>query len=348
MNGNLNFDNYKINKSSIRSLRERLIESKLDLKLIIKKLKESQKVIVICGPTCSGKSKLGLILSELLDTDIISIDSIQVYRGMDIGTAKFDASKYNKKQYMIDLFEPDHSLSVVEFKEICDDIIKNKFFSVKKVPIIAGGSGLYIRSVIDGIDNIPDSDKNIRKKLKDLIDREGLAKYYQRLKKIDKEYANKISENDMRRIIRALEVYEVTGISFSSLHKIWKNKKKHYDSIFIGLDMERRALYSRIEDRVDEMFRKGLLEEVKKIIDGGYKDCRSVTQAVGYKEVLQYLKGDISIEECVSKVKMNTRRLAKKQITWFKSEPKINWIRLDNYDNIFNLIRDIFIIIKKN
>jgi len=348
MDENSYFNNFKISKSSINSIRKYLIEKGLDLKLIIKKLIESEKLIVICGPTCSGKSKMGIILSELLDTDVISIDSIQVYIGMDIGTDKFDAGRYNKKQYMTDLFEPDHNMSVVEFKKICDDVIKKHFFSVKKVPIIAGGSGLYIRSVISGIDNIPERDKNIRKKLKEMIDRDGLPKYYQRLKKIDNEYAVRISENDTRRIIRALEVYELTGISFSSLHKTWKNKKKRYDSILIGLNTERDILYRRIENRVDEMFKKGLVEEVKKLIDRGYKDCMSITKAVGYKEVLQHLRGETDIEECINKVKRNTRRLAKKQITWFRSEPKINWIRLYNYDNIFNLIRDIFIIIERN
>ncbi len=348
MNDLLEFNNYKISESSINNIKKYLMENEIDLGTLTKNLRKSKKLIVICGPTCTGKSKIGLILSKLFDTDIVSMDSIQVYRGMDIGTDKLDAEKYNKKQYMANIFEPEHDLSVVEFKNICDDIIKQKFFSVDKTPLMVGGSGLYIRSVINGIDNVPDKNKDIRKKIKDGIKKDGLRKYYLRLKKLDKEYANKISENDQRRIVRALEVYELTGMCFSGMQKRWKNKNTFYDSILIGIKIKRDILYRRIENRVDKMFEKGLLKEVKKLVDKGYKDCRSITQAVGYKEVLEYLRGELTIEECVNKVKRNTRRLAKKQLTWFNSESKINWIRLDNYDNIFNLIRDIFIIIERN
>ncbi|MDD3818911.1 MAG: tRNA (adenosine(37)-N6)-dimethylallyltransferase MiaA [Actinomycetota bacterium] len=332
-------------KSGSKYLKTILKNYKIDIDSLSKYLQESKKVIVICGPTCTGKSKAGMVVAGFLDTDIISMDSMQVYRGMDIGTDKYDTERYNIKQYMVDIFAPDHIMSVVEFKEICDRIIEEQFFSLNKIPIMVGGSGLYIRSVIKGIDKIPYGSKELREKLKDEIRKNGTRKYYLKLKKVDKEYAEKISENDSRRIIRALEVYELTGLPFSDFQRIWKYKDSTYDSILIGIKMERSNLYRLIEKRVDEMFERGLLDEVKMLVDKGYANCRSLTQAVGYKEVLDYLKGKITLEDCIKEVKKNTRNLAKKQMTWFNSESNINWITADNYDNIFNLAADILKII---
>ncbi len=337
-----------IRNSELKSFKIKLKSNHIDLDGLIKKLASLRKVVVICGPTCTGKSRVGVIVAKLLNTDIISVDSIQVYKGMDIGTDKYKLEGHGIKQYMTDIFDPDHNLSIIEFKEICDDIIRKYFFFKEKIPLLVGGSGLYIRGIISGMDPVPDKNEEIRRRLKEEIESYGIKKYYLKLKKIDPEYAKKISECDQRRIIRALEVYETTGLSFSSLQSVWKNKKSTCEAIFIGLMMERTALYRRIDERVEEMFKKGLVEEVRKLVDRGYKNCRSVLQAVGYKEVLKYLSGEVTLENCVAEVKMNTRRLAKKQATWFNSEPKINWIRVDNYDNIFNLTRDIFEIIQKS
>ncbi len=332
-------------KSGFKYLRTILKNYRIDINGLSEYLRESKKVIVICGPTCTGKSKTGIVIAEFLETDIISMDSMQVYRGMDIGTDKYDTESHNIKQYMVDIFDPDHIMSVVEFKEICDRIIEEKFFSLNKTPIMVGGSGLYIRSVVKGIDKVPCGSKELREKLKDEIRKNGTRKYYLKLKEVDKEYAEKISENDSRRIIRALEVYELTGLPFSDFQRIWKYKDSTYDSILIGIKMERSRLYSLIEKRVDEMFERGLLNEVKVLVDKGYANCRSLTQAVGYKEVLDHLNGKITLEECIKEVKKNTRKLAKKQMTWFNSESSINWITADNYDNIFNLVADILKII---
>jgi tRNA dimethylallyltransferase len=337
-----------IKNSELKSIKIKLKSNHINLDKLIKKLISLKKVIVICGPTCTGKSKVGITIAKLLDTDIISADSMQVYRGMDIGTDKCNTGNYGIKQYMTDIFEPDHNLSVIEFKEICDDIIEKKFSLEGKIPLLIGGSGLYIRGIIYGMDSIPGENKELRKRLREEIKNKGIKKYYLKLKKVDSEYAKKISENDQRRIIRALEVYEITGLPFSDLQNIWKNKKPTYEAIFIGLKMERAELYKRIDKRVEDMFKKGLLSEVKRLIDKGYKDCHSVLQAVGYREVIKHLNGETTLESCATEVKMNTRRLAKKQMTWFNSEPKINWIRADNYDNIFNLTGDILKIIQKN
>ncbi|MDD5621642.1 MAG: tRNA (adenosine(37)-N6)-dimethylallyltransferase MiaA [Actinomycetota bacterium] len=336
-----------IKNSLIKSIKNELRNNDICLDKLIRKLTDFKKVIVICGPTCAGKSRIGIILARLLETDIISVDSMQVYRGMDIGTDKYDLSDYGIKQYMTDIFNPDHDLSIMEFKGICDEIIKNNFFLENKIPLIVGGSGLYIRGIISGMDHMPDENKDIRKRLKEDIKNHGMEKYYSKLKKIDPNYANKISGNDQRRIIRALEVYEITGNTFSSLQNIWKNHKSDYRAISVGITLDRKKLYDNIDERVDGMFENGLVEEVKELIDNGYEKYRSVLHAVGYKEVLKYLKGEETLEKCVSDIKRNTRRLAKKQMTWFNTETKINWIRADNYDNIFKLIRDILKIIQK-
>ena len=331
-----------IKNSDLRLIKSVLKNNHIDLVKLCTDLIRLKKVITICGPTCTGKSKIGTITAKLINTDIISIDSMQVYRGMDIGTAKYDSKRYGVKQFMTNIFEPDHSLSVLEFKDMCRDIIKKEFFRKNKIPLMVGGSGMYMRGVLKNMDIVPDGSEMIRKRLKENIKRKGIKEYYKKLKKIDKDYARKVSENDHRRIIRALEVYEITGTPFSRFQNVWKKKSPEYDSVLIGLEMEKPMLNELIKKRVRRMFEIGLVEEVKNLVKKGYKNCTSMLQAVGYKEVIKYLDGEISFNECIEKVDRNTRKLAKKQMTWFRSELKINWIRVSNYDNIFNLILDIF------
>jgi len=307
---------------------------------------KSRKAIIICGPTCIGKSKIAISLAGIFKTDIISIDSMQVYRGMNIGTDKYDTKRYNIKQYMIDIFDPDHNATVAEFRNICRDIIENKFFLREKVPILVGGSGLYMRGVVDDLDFVPGKSKAIRSKIGDDVKKYGLLKYYEELKKIDPLYSSKISENDERRIVRALEVYKVTGKPFSFYQNKWESRQSIYDCIFIGIKTEKSKLHESIDKRVDEMFKNGLVEEVKALAGKGYGNCLSLRQAVGYKEVLEFLSGDIDFEQCVKKVKSNTKKLAKKQMTWFNSDDRIKWIRTDDDSSSSELIENILILIK--
>lgn len=337
-----------IENIDLKETKSKLKNARIDLERLRKDLINSKKVIVICGPTCAGKSRAGIIIARLFNTDIISIDSMQVYRGMNIGTDKCQSEVYGVRQFMTDIFEPDHNLSVVEFKEMCGKIIEKEFFQKKKSPLLVGGSGMYLRAVLRDMDRIPKADEAIRKKLEQGIKKDGIEKYYQELKKIDSRYAKKISKNDHRRIIRALEVYQITGFPFSVFQKVWESPKEVYDSVIIGLDVKKSDLYECINKRVEEMFRRGLVDEVKDLISKGYKNCGSLLQAVGYKEVLQYLNGEISLNKCNSEVAKNTRRLAKKQMTWFRSELKINWIRVSNYDNIFKLIADVLKLLEKS
>jgi tRNA dimethylallyltransferase len=336
--------------------------------LSVRKFMFEKKLIpVICGPTCTGKSALAFNLAKIFETDIISIDSMQVYKGLNIGTDKYDSSQIGIKQYMTDVFEPDHKLTVVEFRDICRHIIEEEFFKKGKVPIIAGGSGLYLRAVIDELDFTIDKDKGTgsgsivgentdsgritgkdEKKIREELysraesSNGGLLGLYIKLKQVDPLYAAKISPNDKKRIIRAIEVYTLTGHPFSSFQDKWQTRKSIYNCIIIGLSTQKEMLHANIEKRVDSMFGKGLIHEVGDLTEQGYSDSNSLTQAVGYKEVLRYLDGDMDIDMCRQEIIKNTKRLAKKQMTWFKADPRINWIRTDNYDNIFDLIERVF------
>jgi tRNA dimethylallyltransferase len=282
---------------------------------------------------------LSIQLARIFNTDLISADSMQVYKGMDIGTDKMGSDIYGIKQYMIDICNPCHRMTVKEFKDMAEEILEEEFINKNKVPIVAGGSGLYIRAIIDGIDESPGEDRVLREKMYQDMEINGTEKYYEKLKEVDSEYAAKISMNDKRRILRALEVYRTSGIPYSSFQKSWK-EGENYKAVMIGLKKERQSLYKEIEDRVDAMFEKGLVEEVKGLLDKGYGNCPSLVQAVGYKEVVGYLNKEISLEECKKKIKQNSRRLAKKQMTWFTRDERINWLSVDNYDNIIDLIKD--------
>jgi tRNA dimethylallyltransferase len=318
----------------------------IKLDILIGKLKNVKKIIVICGPTGVGKSKLGIIISGLLNTDLISADSMQVYRGMDIGTDKINTDSYRIKQFMIDIFDPDHKLTVMEFRNIAVDIINREFINKNKVPVLAGGSGLYIKAVIDGLDKGPGENSAFRKDIRKNIEKYGLDKYYNILLRIDRPYALQIDKNDMRRIIRALEVYDQSGLPFSEMQRSWK-KKTSLNAVFIGLKKERESLYRDIEKRVDDMFEKGLVNEARKLLKDGYGHAFSLNQAVGYKEVIDYLKGNISLEECRKQIKKNTRRLAKKQMTWFRGDRRVNWLSVDKYDNMLDLAIETIKIINR-
>ncbi len=332
--------------SEFKELNNTLKKNSIDIDLLKDKLLNHKKIIVICGPTGIGKSKLGISISSFFGTDIISVDSMQVYRGMNIGTDKIDAGNYGIKQYMVDIFEPDHKLSVMEFKNTAKNIISEEFIKSRKIPVMVGGSGLYVRAIIDDLDKGPGEDREFRKAIEDDIKKNSPKKYYNKLLKIDRDYALKISENDSRRIIRALEVFHFSGMPFSQFQKAW-DKKTECKVTFIGLNKDRSQLYLDIEKRVEDMFERGLIKEVEYLIEQGYKYSLSLKQAVGYKEILDHIEGITDLDTCKDEVKKNSRRLAKKQMTWFGRDSRINWIRVDNYDNMFDLIIDTLKVIDR-
>lgn len=287
-----------------------------------------EKVIVIVGPTAVGKTKLSIELAEHFNTEIISGDSMQVYTGMDIGTGKVtEKEKRDISHYMIDIKHPDEPFSAAEYQKAVQLYIQ-EINQRENIPILVGGSGLYIQSVLFDYDfserkrNI-EITKNLEKRLKE----EGNDALYKELRCIDKEQAEKIHPNNYRRVIRALEIYESTGLTMSEFHKK-QTSSSNYNHFIIGLEMERKTLYNQINTRVDQMIEQGLIDEVNNLYKEGYADCQSM-KAIGYKEIIPYLKGEIDLNTAIDTLKRNSRRYAKRQYTWFKNKMDIKWYIID-------------------
>ena len=281
-------------------------------------------VPIIVGPTGIGKTCLSLILAENLPSEIISADSRQIYRYMDIGTAKADLEYRQKiKHHMIDIYNPDEYFSAGMFAGKARELIQN-LISNGKVPIVVGGSGFYISALIDGIFEKHIFDIEIRNQLKYRAKKEGLDVLFGELLQCDPEYAERISANDRQRIFRSLEVYLVTGKPFSQWHKIGTTPAE-FQYRLIGLNMERKDLYKRIEERVEKMVMNGLLDEVRHLQKLGYNAGLTSMKTVGYKEAFAFLKNEINHETMVTLIKQNTRRYAKRQLTWFRNDKRIEW-----------------------
>ena len=283
-------------------------------------------VIVVAGPTASGKSKLAIELAKKINGEIISADSMQIYKEMDIGTAKVTKEEMQGiKHYMLDFVYPNERYSVSSYKkqaEKCIEEILNK----GKTPIICGGTGLYIDCLIYGINFLEEEiDETYRKELNEIAETEGLEKLYNMAVKIDPEAMQKISKNDKKRIIRVLEIYKKTGKTKTQQDLESRKDEVKYNYKVFAINMDRELLYDRINKRVDKMIEEGLIKEVELII-GKYNEFPTAMQGLGYKEVADYLKNNLSKDEMIEKLKMETRRYAKRQITWFKKNKETYWI----------------------
>ncbi len=292
---------------------------------------EKDKLIVVLGPTSVGKTKVSVDIAKNIDSEIISTDSMQIYKEMDIGTAKVtEGEKEGIKHHMIDLVGPDKEFTVYDYQNLSLKIIDN-LLQGNKTPILVGGSGLYINSILYDLDfNKVSSNEDVREKYYNLEKEKGKMYIYNMLKEKDPEAAEKIHPNNVKRVVRALEVLEITGEKYSQNSNFRKYSNK-YDFIIIGLEMNRELLYNRINTRVDEMIKEGLIKEVKELYDKGYDKSYQSMQAIGYKEIIDFLEGDISQAEAVRLIKRNTRRFAKRQITWFKPDDRIKWFDMTNY-----------------
>lgn len=301
------------------------------------------KVIVICGPTASGKTKLSIELAKKINGEIISSDSMQIYKDMDIGTAKPTIEEMQGiKHYLIDFVLPDQRYSVAEFKKDAIRAIE-EVLKKGKVPIVVGGTGLYVDSLIYGIDYSEIKlDEDYRKELEEIADNGGLEKLFNRATQIDPEAMKKISVNDKKRIIRILEIYKATGMNKTSQEIESKKNGIPYDYYVFAINVERQKLYDRINLRVDLMIKNGLIEEVNNILKK-YNKFPTAMQGLGYKEVVAYLKNECSKEEMIEKIKMETRRYAKRQLTWFRKNKETIWIDAENdiSENI-KLIKDTY------
>ncbi|MEW4283624.1 tRNA (adenosine(37)-N6)-dimethylallyltransferase MiaA [Priestia koreensis] len=304
---------------------------------------EKQKLVVLIGPTAVGKTNLSISLAEALNGEIISGDSMQIYRQMDIGTAKIKREEMKGiPHHLLDIKDPDEAFSVADFQTIVREKI-SEIASRGKVPMIVGGTGLYIQSVIyDYQFAEKEENREIKQRLEALLDEKGIEYLYNKLKEVDPASAERIHINNHRRVMRALEVYEATGKPFSD-NVSEQSYELLYDVTLIGLTMDRDKLYERINMRVDMMVDEGLLDEVKRLYDGGIRDVQSI-QAIGYKEIYEYLDGHVTLEKAVEQLKQNSRRYAKRQLTWFRNKMTVTWFDVTGasqrelFDEIFTYV----------
>ncbi len=303
--------------------------------------KVTKNVIVIVGPTCSGKSHLAIKVAEKLSTEIISADSRQFYKCLNIGTAKPSAEELKKvKHHFIDFLEPDEEYNVSRFEIDAEKILEG-LLKESKMPIVAGGSGLYIKALIDGIIDAADRDDDYRKELNQKRKEFGNEYLYKELEKVDPKSSNKMLPQNWKRVMRALEVFHLTGEPIWMHHQRQKDKSEFNFNQF-GLLWNRETLYQNINKRVDEMIDNGLVEEVKKIVESGYDKNLNSLNTVGYKEVIQYLNGIISLDRAIELIKRNTRRYAKRQLTWFRKDNRIDWFNINSYDELEFIGENVF------
>lgn len=277
-------------------------------------------LLIIGGPTASGKTAVGIRLAKLLDGEIISADSMQVYRHMDIGTAKPDmAERDGVPHHLLDIVEPTENFSLAQYVPLAHQKIE-EIHARGKLPIMVGGTGLYIDTVAQNIQlGEQDKDTNtVRESLMRQVEEKGSAWLYDYLKKIDPVSAAKIHENNVKRLVRAVEVYELTGITMSEHNRRSRLEPPRYRIYYMALEHERETLYDRIDRRVDFMMEQGLLQEVRQCVALGAGRHNTSMQAIGYRQLLDYLEGDCSLEEAVDKIKQESRRYAKRQLTWFR------------------------------
>ena len=308
-------------------------------------LRVMDALLVIVGPTAVGKTEVAVNLARRVKGEVISADSRQIYREMDIGTAK-PSERIRKEipHHLIDVVFPDEVFNAAEFGVRARSIIK-RLQKERKLPILVGGSGLYIRAAVDGLFVGPGADWELRERLKEKARREGNESLYRDLKRIDPEAASRIHPNDQRRIIRALEVYELTGKKISSYQK--ERSARLSGVVMIGLERKRESLYRLINERVDRMIGQGLIEEVKSLLDKGYSEDLPSMQGLGYRQIIGYLKGDYSKEEAIRLIKRDTRRFARRQLNWFKKDDRIIWLNMEEYPSVGKVSCKILEILKK-
>jgi tRNA dimethylallyltransferase len=284
------------------------------------------KIVVIAGPTASGKSAVAMELAGLFKAEIINADSMQVYRYMDIGTAKPTRAERNLvKHHLIDILYPDEEFSAALYREEAQQAIVD-VQARRKRAMVVGGTGLYIKALTSGLIRGGEVDPTIRERLQAEAQAGGREQLYQRLQEADPATAERLHPHDTYRIIRALEVYERTGQPISTLRQRHLFQEGPYQTLKIGLQKEREELYRRIDARVDEMIGEGLKEEVARILEMGYAPSLKAMQSLGYKQIISHLQGEYDLAEAVRLIKRDTRRYARRQVTWFKADPEIHWI----------------------
>lgn len=289
-------------------------------------------LIILTGPTAAGKTKLSIALAKAVNGEIISADSMQVYRHMDIGSAKIRPEEMQGvKHYLVDILEPTQDFNIVMFQKYAKQAIE-EIYKKGKVPIMVGGTGFYIQSVLYDIDfNESDENNELRAELEKIAKEKGPDFLHQMLKDCDPKSAEAIHANNVKRVIRAIEFYRQTGRRISEHNETEREKSSAYDSHYFVLTDKRERLYANIDRRVDLMLEEGLVDEVKELLAMGCKRDSTAMQGLGYKEIIAYLEGEISLEEAVYIIKRDTRHFAKRQLTWFRREKDVIWIEKDQF-----------------
>lgn len=292
-------------------------------------------LIILTGPTAVGKTKLSIELAKSINGEIISADSMQVYKHMDIGTAKIKPNEMEGiRHYLIDELEPEEEFSVVKFQSLAKQYMED-IYRRGKVPVIVGGTGFYIQAIVKDIDFTENEQDNCyRKALEEMAKERGASFLHEKLKAIDPESAKSIHENNVKKVIRALEYYQQTGEKISEHNQIQSQKKSSYDFVYFVLSDNRQKLYDRINLRIDEMLKEGLVKEVESLVAAGYNRDLVSMQGLGYKEIIAYLNGECTLDEAVYILKRDTRHFAKRQLTWFHREEHVTWVDKEafNYD----------------
>ena len=286
-------------------------------------------VVVIVGPTAIGKSRIGIHVARAWGTEILTADSTQVYRGMDIGTDKPTAADHAEVPHrLIDLVDPDQPFNAGEFRRYAVQEIQ-RLHRNGLLPIIVGGTGLYVRVLLRGLWPSPPVDWTLRKKLEAEAAARGMEVMFSELHRVDPESANRLHSHDRVKVLRALEVYRQTGLPLSKAHRLHGLPDHPFQALVLGLTMERSALYRRIEDRVEVELAKGLVDETRRLLTEGYERQSVPMKSLGYRQMAGYLEGEYTYDEAVRRLKRDTRHFAKRQITWFRKEPNLVWIELD-------------------
>jgi tRNA dimethylallyltransferase len=300
-----------------------------------------RKLVIIAGPTASGKTAVSIEMAKRINGEIISADSMQIYKYMDIGSAKVtEVEKQGITHYLVDELEPSERFSVTKFQSMAKDAME-KIYSKGKIPIIVGGTGFYIQSIVKDIDfSITDEEEKARASVEKFYLDEGKEALHLWLMSIDERAGQKIHANNLKRVKRAIEYYLLTGEKISDHNDSEKDKESPYDVSYFVLTMERELLYHRINKRVDAMMDTGLVQEVEKLKEMGYKKEMTAMQGLGYKEIFDYLDSASTLSEAEYIIKRDTRHFAKRQLTWFRREKKIKWLHVDHFGFDINKICD--------
>lgn len=307
-----------------------------------------QPLIVVCGPTASGKTSLSIAIAKALNCEIVSADSMQIYKDMQIATAKPTEKEMDGiKHHLIDFLDNDKSFSVADYVKLAHESIAD-IASRGKTPLVCGGTGLYINSLIDNL-SFDDacSSTPLRDELLEIVKEKGNRYLLEMLREFDPESAERLHENNLNRIIRAIENYKVTGLTMAQTAENSRKVESPYKLCMIGINYrDRENLYDRVNKRVDVMLEEGLLFEAESVFK--ISDLKTSYQAIGYKELKPYFDGDKTLDECVEKLKLETRHYAKRQLTWFRRDQRINWVYPDDHDDFDSLLTEALKIIDES